>query len=450
MKMTNKILTAILICMPLVAWADLNSDIAAINAATDETTLNDKTNAALNNLKGQYKDVKNADDIIDSYKSQIQSGSSDKEGSNSEESNSDSKKDKSDSGESKQSADDLQKKVDDAQEKLDKAEETEQSTANRMLGGLTTLATGIGGMQLAQGIAEKRADSEADKDMDAYMATIKCTYGDGKSVPFSVEPVELPGGNNADLMKYRAEYIALAKDLKERKTALDMKPGIEAEEIIDKATAGLYDDENTGITGGAYASRYRAAAGNEKDQKGLKDDKSEAKKRMIAGGVIAGVGVVGGIVGNSIINGKLGELIKEAKEKKRRTATDAENRSAIRKIKNKAKDAGLRDTDYIDRWDLAQYNIGAYSEYIDDIEFDRSNRGERVRDLCPELSESTLASCADKLLTPESKKDLMGDMGVAGGIIGDSNSSITDVLGKVGDGSNLTGLLGGGSDGGEQ
>ena len=205
--------------------------------------------------------------------------------------------------ESPKTSEELQAKVDEAQKKLDAAKEKEQSFANRMLGGLTTAATGIGGMQLAQGIAEKRADSAADKDMDAYIATMRCTYGsDDKPVPFGVTPVELPGGNNADLMKYRAEYIALAADLKERKTALNLKPGIEAEEILDKATTGLYDDENVGIAGGAYASRYRATTGSEKDEKGLASDKKEAKTRMIAGGVVAGVGLVGGIVGNALIN----------------------------------------------------------------------------------------------------------------------------------------------------
>jgi hypothetical protein len=197
----------------------------------------------------------------------------------------------------------LSQKVSDlAEQNYEEAKETEQSLANRMLGGLTTAATGIGGMQLAQGLAEKSADSAADKDMDAYMATMRCKYGDGKSVPFGVEPVELPGGNNSELMKYRTEYIALAADLKERKTALGMSLGIEAEEILDKATMGLYDDENVGITDGAYASRYRAAVGNEKDDKGLSSNKKEAKTRMIAGGVAAGVGVVGGIIGNAIIN----------------------------------------------------------------------------------------------------------------------------------------------------
>jgi len=188
------------------------------------------------------------------------------------------------------------------QQNYQDAKEREQSFANRMLGGLTIAATGIGGMQLAQGIAEKKADDAANADMRAYVESMSCTYGDGKTVKFGTEPVELPGANVPELMQYRTEYIALAADLKERKEALGLKPGIEAEEILDKATMGLYDDENTGITGGHYASRYRAAAGNEEDEKGLKADKKEAKNRMIAGGVIAGAGLIGGIVGNAIIN----------------------------------------------------------------------------------------------------------------------------------------------------
>lgn len=305
-----------------------------------------------------------------------------------------------------------QTKIDDAQAKLDAAKEKEQSTANRMLGGLTTLATGIGGMQLAQGIAEKRADSAADKDMDAYIATMRCTYSsDNRSVPFSVEPVELPGGNNADLMKYRAEYIALAADLKERKTALNLKPGIEAEEILDKATMGLYDDENVGITGGTYASRYRATTqNNEKDEKGLASDKKEAKTRMIAGGVVAGVGVVGGIVGNSIINGNLGELIKKNKDKK---ASDEDNKKAISKLKSKARDAGLKDPNYIDKMNLESYNIGNYTEVIDKAKLKPEVKGDTIEHLCP----TPQIECADKLLTEKSKQDLMSD--VVGGKIGE-------------------------------
>ena len=333
--MTRKILITILLCLPMLAQGDNTFDLSKaltdINEARDLSELELLTDNAFMGLKGAYcyTDKTTPDtqceNIINKYRQDLGLA---KASPTPEQ-----------SPEEKAAA---QKKVDDAQAKLDKAKETEQSTANRMLGGLTTLATGIGGMQLAQGISEKMADSAADKDMDAYIATMRCTYGsDNRSVPFSVDPVELPGGNNADLMKYRAEYIALAADLKERKTALNLKPGIEAEEILDKATMGLYDDENVGITGGTYASRYRATTqNNEKDEKGLASDKKEAKTRMIAGGVVAGVGVVGGIVGNSLINGKLGELIKKNKDKK---ATAADNKKATDKLKAKAKAAGLKD-----------------------------------------------------------------------------------------------------------
>lgn len=394
MKITNKILTAILICMPLVAWG---VDTSSLTSATDKDTLYKNAVTALDNLENDetnYGKIPKATrkDIIDKAKSNLEFDSSDSgSNNNSDENKSDSDEKDSDSDESKTKEDDLQKKVDEAQEKLDEAKETEHSTANRMLGGLSTLATGIGGMQLAQGLAEKNADSDADKDMDAYMATIKCTYGDGKSVPFSVDPVELPGGNNSDLMKYRAEYVALAKDLKERKTALDMTPGIEAEEIIDKATAGLYDDENTGVTGGAYASRYRAAAGNEKDQKGLSSDKSEAKKRMIAGGVLVGVGVVGGIIGNSIINGKLGDLIKESRADKQKSKDHDET---VKTIKRALKDKGYTNVDDLD---FDNVDVGALKD-ADWSKLEKASSGNR--------DAKSLISTANKTSLISSLKDL--------------------------------------------
>ena len=146
------------------------------------------------------------------------------------------------------------------------AKENEQSTANKTLTALTTAATGIGGMELAMGLSEQKADKNADADMDAYIQTFRCTYADGKQVKAGPEEIELPGGNIPELMKLRTEYVALANDLKERKTALGMKPGIESEEILDKATMGLYDDENVGITGGAYASdvRFRRRPGKDR------------------------------------------------------------------------------------------------------------------------------------------------------------------------------------------
>lgn len=181
--------------------------------------------------------------------------------------------------------------------------ENEQSLENRTLTAATTVATGIGGMELARGLSEQKADKDAEQDMAAYLATFRCEYGNGKSVKGGTTEIELPGGNDAEIMKLRAEYFALAADLKERKTALGMKPGIESEEILDKSQLGLYDNESIGITDGVYASLYRAQMlGSEKDKTAIDSDKKASKNRVIGGAVAAGSGVVGGIVGNAIIN----------------------------------------------------------------------------------------------------------------------------------------------------
>ena len=207
----------------------------------------------------------------------------------------------------------LSKRVTDlSQSAYDEAKAKEQSEGNKNLEMFSQATMGIGAMQLAQGIAEKQADAAADADMEAYIQTMRCTYA-GKSVKWGPDKIELP---NTDLMPYQMEYKYLAQVLKERKAALGLKPGIEAEEILDKASSGLYDDENVGNMGGAYGSRYRAAAGNAKDKGKLSADKKEAKTRMIAGGVIAGAGLVGSMIADYVINkdSKVGK-IKDERDK---------------------------------------------------------------------------------------------------------------------------------------
>ncbi|MBE6461746.1 MAG: hypothetical protein E7006_02785, partial [Alphaproteobacteria bacterium] len=55
------------------------------------------------------------------------------------------------------------------QEKADDAKANEQLLANRMLGGATMAATGAGGQMLATGLAEKKADADAERQMTAYL-----------------------------------------------------------------------------------------------------------------------------------------------------------------------------------------------------------------------------------------------------------------------------------------
>ena len=197
---------------------------------------------------------------------------------------------------------DLGQTTDDLRQNYEDLKANEQSIENRTLTAVTTAATGIGGMELAMGLSQQKADKEADANMDAYISTMRCTYAD-KSVKAGPEEIELPGGNSTELMNLRSEYFALAADLKARKEALGMKPGIESEEILDKSQMGLYDEEFVGITSGSYESLYRAKVlGSEADQAKIDEQKDAAKKRVIGGAVAAGAGVVVGVAGNMIIN----------------------------------------------------------------------------------------------------------------------------------------------------
>ena len=227
-------------------------------------------------------------------------------------------------------------KLEELKQQYEDAKSNEQSTANRGLTALTTAATGIGGMELAQGIAEKSADKDAQLNMDAYIATMRCTYGNGKSVKASLSEVELPGGNDATIMQYRNEYMTLASDLKQRKESLGMKPGIESEVIYDKSTMGLYDEENVGISGGNYASLYRAKMlDSESDQSKIKEEQETTSNRIKGGAIALGGGMAVGLVGDSLINGKLGEALglretKDDTDKKSDDVDVVESRAVVR------------------------------------------------------------------------------------------------------------------------
>ena len=194
-----------------------------------------------------------------------------------------------------------QKKIEELQKNADEMKKTEQSTANKLLGGASIAATGIGGMQLASAIAENRADDAAERDMAAYLATFRCDYGQGRNIMGGETDVQLPGGNQ--LLPLYTEFTTLAADLKVRKEALEMTPGIESEVILDSANMGLYDDESLGITDGAYTSLARALSDPDgADAAEWAQQRSDTKSQLTTGAVMAGVGIVGGVVGNLLIN----------------------------------------------------------------------------------------------------------------------------------------------------
>ena len=165
-----------------------------------------------------------------------------------------------------------------------------------MLGAAGIGATGIGGMQLASALSEQSADNNAEQAMTAYLATFTCEYGDNR-VSGGKTSVDLPGGN--ELIDLYSEYVALANDLKVRKNALGVKPGIESEAILDSAKTGLYDDEGLEPRTGAYASLARALQNPDgEDAKKWAEQTEKASKNIKTGAITAGAGAVGGLVGH--------------------------------------------------------------------------------------------------------------------------------------------------------
>ena len=266
-------------------------------------------------------------------------------------------------------ADELtQQATEEAKEKLDQAKETEQSFANRMLGGVTTAAVGLGSMQLAQGLAEKQADSAANKDMNAYIASMYCLIGnDYKSSRVELnEKVNIPQPTR-EFTNNRSEYLSLANELKTLKSALGLKAGIESEVVVDDL--GLYQNTNKGITDGAYASRYRANAQNDEDDKAeLKKESKTTKTRMIVGGVVAGAGMLAGMVGNALINNNNKSTSSNTKAERDKVKAELQRYmdEEIKKCNTKIQQHKNLAKKIKNNSDIMQ--ISEYQQYVKDVE----------------------------------------------------------------------------------
>ena len=404
MKLKRKFLLVILLCLPFCnaygAGSDENSLASSVDAIANAQTPQEAKTAR----EAAEKQAAAATGVQPSQSNTngAQNNGKTNTGDNTEtppadNSNDDSTESTDGNTETEELSATEKQKLKDKKSSFEDAKATEQSRENRMLTAATTAATGIGGMELAMGLAEQKADKAAEQNMDAYIATFRCTYGNGKQVKASSQEIELPGGNDATMMKYRDEYFALAQSLKVRKAALEMAPGIEAEEIMDKSQMGLYDDENVGLTDGTYSSLYRAKMlGSEKDQQQIDEEKKKSKNRVIAGAVVGGVGVVGGAVGDSLINGKLHDLIQEKKDNKNDTK---ENKEVIKSLKQGLKSAGMTN---VDKLDLSQFDMTRMKSLVDNTDFSNSKlkdklNGESATDLINTSNSTSLSSSLTSL-----------------------------------------------------
>ena len=200
-------------------------------------------------------------------------------------------------------------RIDKLQENADAVRKNEQSTANKLLGTAATALTGQGLSMALSGGATAAADKATEQEMKAYLETFRCSYGSGTYKGGETD-IELPGATALGSLK--TEYVTLAAELKEMKTALGLKPGIESEEILDSATIGLHDDERHGIETGAFTSVSRALLNKDgEDAAAWAQQKADAEKKAKTGAIMAGAGVVGGIVGNALINKDSKEGVKD-------------------------------------------------------------------------------------------------------------------------------------------
>lgn len=196
---------------------------------------------------------------------------------------------------------DSQARISELRENAKKMHDKEKSWANRLIGAAGIGATGVGASQALSALAEQRADQNAEDDMRAYLATFKCDYGMGKNINGGDMGIELPGGN--ELTQYVTQYKTLAADLKMRKDALGMSPGIESETIIDAADTGLYDNAATGKTDGAFTSLSRALGDKTgADAQAWAQQKADTANKLKTGAIVAGIGVMGGTIANQTVN----------------------------------------------------------------------------------------------------------------------------------------------------
>lgn len=184
---------------------------------------------------------------------------------------------------------------------LNDAREREQSTANKILGAAAIGTMGMAGMELASAISEKQAMEDAEQAMRAYLSTFVCRYDSGKSVRGGETNIELPGGN--ELLPLVTEYKQLAADLKLRKEALGIMPGIESEQILDKANTGLYDDEGLEQKDGAFTSVSRALMDEtSQDATEWSADKDAVQQKIKTSATVAATAAVASIAANLAIN----------------------------------------------------------------------------------------------------------------------------------------------------
>ncbi|NMA32815.1 MAG: hypothetical protein GX944_02705, partial [Alphaproteobacteria bacterium] len=175
-----------------------------------------------------------------------------------------------------------------------------QSGMNKAISSVSTAAIGIGSMQLAQGLAEKKADKEAIRDMQDYLSKLYCSYSN-KRANYGDVNITLDAEHRLDLL--REEYFNKAAELKNTKEQLGLKAGIESEVILDEKTTGLYEYQDLGRASSTFGRLSEALLDeNSRDAQMLAEQQATSQKRVTGGAIALGAGVVTSIGGHALVN----------------------------------------------------------------------------------------------------------------------------------------------------
>ncbi len=185
---------------------------------------------------------------------------------------------------------------------------------DKAITGVSSVSMGVGGMQLAQGLGEQYADSDATSQMQGYLSGLYCTYS-GNRVSYGATGVQLNGGNELDLM--REEFINKAAALKNTKQQLGLRSGIESEVVLDRATTGLYQNEGTNRGSSSFGRLSEALQDDTGRDAALIAAQQEETQNRITGGTIAIVGGAAAAIGGHTALDKLGANDKSAQIKEK-------------------------------------------------------------------------------------------------------------------------------------
>lgn len=182
----------------------------------------------------------------------------------------------------------------------DESDKIGQSGMNKAISSVSTAAIGIGSMQLAQGLAEKKADKEAIRDMQDYLSKLYCSYSN-KRANYGDVNITLDAEHRLDLL--REEYFNKAAELKNTKEQLGLKAGIESEVILDEKTTGLYEYQDLGRASSTFGRLSEALLDeNSRDAQMLAEQQATSQKRVTGGAIALGAGVVTSIGGHALVN----------------------------------------------------------------------------------------------------------------------------------------------------